>query len=93
MEARNIVCPLHRWTYALDGKLLGAPQFAQNPCLDLARSQLTSWNGLLFAGQRSVTADLASLGVANDLDFSGFGFDGSKSRSMHATGRRSSRCI
>ncbi|MGZ5233326.1 MAG: aromatic ring-hydroxylating oxygenase subunit alpha [Burkholderiales bacterium] len=74
-SARNIVCPLHRWTYALDGKLLGAPQFAQNPCLDLGRSELTSWNGLLFAGHRSVTADLASLGVANDLDFSGFVFD------------------
>ncbi len=23
-NTRNIVCPLHRWTYALDGKLLGA---------------------------------------------------------------------
>jgi choline monooxygenase len=74
-SARNIVCPLHRWTYALDGRLLGAPQFAQNPCLDLATSPLTSWNGLLFAGQRSVTADLAQLGIANELDFSGFVFD------------------
>ncbi|MDH5536466.1 MAG: Rieske (2Fe-2S) protein, partial [Betaproteobacteria bacterium] len=27
---RNIVCPLHRWTYALDGKLLGAPLFPGN---------------------------------------------------------------
>jgi choline monooxygenase len=74
-SARNIVCPLHRWTYALDGRLLGAPQFAQNPCLDLGTSPLTSWNGLLFAGQRSVTADLAQLGIANELDFSGFVFD------------------
>ena len=73
--ARNIVCPLHRWTYALDGRLLGAPHFPQNPCLDLARSQLTSWNGLLFAGQRNVAKDLAALGVAAELDFSGFVFD------------------
>jgi choline monooxygenase len=73
--AHNIVCPLHRWTYALDGRLLGAPHFPQNPCLDLARSKLTSWNGLLFAGQRNVAADLRSLGVAAEFDFSEFVFD------------------
>ena len=72
---RNIVCPLHRWTYATDGRLLGAPQFPQNPCLDLAKSKLTNWNGLLFAGQRRVFDDLARLGVAKDLDFSGFVYD------------------
>ena len=72
---RNIVCPLHRWTYTLDGSLLGAPHFPQNPCLDLAKSKLTSWNGLLFAGQRNVADDLAKLGVARDLDFSGFVYD------------------
>ena len=73
--ARNIVCPLHRWTYALDGKLLGAPHFDNNPCLDLAKSPLTDWNGLLFAGRRDVGRDLAALGVAKDLDFSGFMLD------------------
>ena len=73
--ARNIVCPLHRWTYALDGRLLGAPHFPENPCLDLARAKLTSWNGLLFAGQRDPAIDLARLGVAADLDFSGYVFD------------------
>jgi choline monooxygenase len=71
----NIVCPLHRWTYALDGRLLGAPHFRETPCLDLAKSKLTSWNGLLFAGPRPVGQDLAQLGVAADLDFSGFVFD------------------
>ena len=72
---RNIVCPIHRWTYALDGKLLGAPHFPRNPCLDLNKSRLTSWNGLLFAGTRDVAADLASMDVAAKLDFSGFVFD------------------
>ena len=33
--ARNIVCPIHRWTYDLKGELLGAPHFADNPCLHL----------------------------------------------------------
>ena len=74
-NSKNIVCPLHRWTYGLDGKLLGAPHFPQNPCLDLAQTPLTNWNGLLFAGQRDVARDFAKLGVASDLDFSGFMFD------------------
>ena len=73
--AQNIVCPVHRWTYALDGRLLGAPQFPENPCLDLANSKLAAWNGLLFAGQRNAAADLQRLGVTGELDFSGFIFD------------------
>lgn len=74
-KSKNIVCPLHRWTYGLDGKLLGAPHFAHNPCLDLGQTPLTNWNGLLFAGQRDIARDFAKLGVANDLDFSSFMFD------------------
>ena len=31
---RNIVCPLHRWTYGLDGELIGAPHFSDTPCLE-----------------------------------------------------------
>ena len=49
-NTRNIVCPLHRWTYDLQGKLLGAPEFPNNPCLDLERTPLSSWNGMLFSG-------------------------------------------
>jgi phenylpropionate dioxygenase-like ring-hydroxylating dioxygenase large terminal subunit len=70
-NAQNIVCPLHRWTYAMDGKLLGAPHFAEQPCLNLGRSPLQNWNGLLFEGQRDVARDLAHLGVRDALDFSG----------------------
>ncbi len=72
---KSIVCPLHRWTYALDGKLLGAPHFPGNPCLDLTQSPLVNWNGLLFNGRRDVARDLARIGVAHDLDFSGFMLD------------------
>ena len=72
---KNIVCPLHRWTYDLHGRLLGAPQFPKNPCLDLAQSNMSAWNGLLFAGRRNVAADLSRLRVAAELDFSGFIFD------------------
>ncbi len=31
----NIVCPLHRWTYSLQGELIGAPHFDHDPCLNL----------------------------------------------------------
>ncbi|MEO6030352.1 MAG: Rieske (2Fe-2S) protein, partial [Burkholderiaceae bacterium] len=28
----HIVCPLHRWTYDLSGRLVGAPHFPDDPC-------------------------------------------------------------
>ncbi|MDT8364165.1 MAG: aromatic ring-hydroxylating dioxygenase subunit alpha [Nitrosomonas sp.] len=71
---RNIVCPIHRWTYATDGKLLGAPHFKQNPCLDLGRKPLQQWNGLLFDGQRNIQQDLDNLHL-DEFDFSGHVLD------------------
>ncbi len=74
-NARHIVCPLHRWTYELDGKLLGAPHFPQNPCLHLTKAPLQRWNGLLFASGRNILQDLANVSVMKDLDFSGYMLD------------------
>lgn len=74
-RSSNIVCPLHRWTYDMSGKLLGAPHFPRNPCLDLGKTPLRSWNGMLFAGARDPQADFAKLGVLADLDFSGYMLD------------------
>lgn len=71
---RNIVCPIHRWTYATDGKLLGAPHFRQNPCLDLEKKPLQRWNGLLFDGQRDIQKDLSALHF-DEFDFSGHVLD------------------
>jgi choline monooxygenase len=72
----QIVCPLHRWTYDLHGELVGAPHFEQDPCLSLRNYPLQSWHGLLFEHNgRSVATDLAQLGAAADLDFSGYVFD------------------
>ena len=81
----NIVCPLHRWTYAAadprtTGTLIGAPHFEQDPCLNLHNYPLSEWNGLLFekgAGGRGrdVAADLANLGPRADLDFAGYALD------------------
>ena len=70
-NAPNIVCPIHRWTYDLQGKLLGAPHFENQPCTHLGRSPLRNWKGLLFDGPRDVARDLSSL-TLRDLDFSGY---------------------
>jgi choline monooxygenase len=71
----NIVCPLHRWTYDLKGELLGAPHFEEQPCLNLGRTPLQNWQGLLFEGPRDVAKDLAKLGVRQEFDFSGYMLD------------------
>jgi len=69
----NIVCPLHRWTYAPQGQLLGAPHFAKDPCLNLKNYPLREWNGLLFEDNgRDIEADLAGMGPRAALDFTGF---------------------
>ncbi|MCJ0764100.1 aromatic ring-hydroxylating oxygenase subunit alpha [Variovorax terrae] len=77
----NIVCPLHRWTYSARGPqpagtLLGAPHFAEDPCLNLHNYPLREWNGLLFEDNgRDIAADLAGMGPRAELDFSGYAFD------------------
>jgi len=75
-QGGNIVCPLHRWTYDLHGRLLGAPHFPQDPCLNLRNYPVQDWNGLLFEHNgRDVVGDLAKLGPRAELDFAGYVFD------------------
>ena len=73
----NIVCPLHRWTYKLDGELIGAPHFDHDPCLHLERyPQPQSWNGLLFENNGfDVAQALHGLQSETAFDFSGFVLD------------------
>ena len=54
-NAQHIVCPLHRWTYELNGELLGAPRFSESPCVKLRSRALTRWNGLLFNESRNTS--------------------------------------
>ncbi len=75
LASKHIVCPIHRWTYDSEGTLKGAPEFPGNPCLNLERTGLQRWQGLLFAGARDVNADLAGMKAATELDFSGFMLD------------------
>lgn len=74
-NTKSIVCPIHRWTYALDGKLLGAPHFERNPCLNLEKMPLKNWNGLLFSGKRNVSRDMEKLKALKTFDFSGYVLD------------------
>ena len=80
----NIVCPLHRWTYDLQGGLIGAPHFPVDPCLNLRNYPLQVWNGLVFeAGsgplaRNNVALDLGAIGPRTDLDFSGHVFGGAQ---------------
>ncbi|CAN5152661.1 aromatic ring-hydroxylating dioxygenase subunit alpha [soil metagenome] len=77
---RHVVCPLHRWTYDLKGELVGAPHFAQSPCLDLDRFAVRNWQGLLFEdkAQPALAEKLAELRgskYARYFDFSGYLLD------------------
>jgi phenylpropionate dioxygenase-like ring-hydroxylating dioxygenase large terminal subunit len=71
-HVKNIVCPIHNWAYDLDGRQLAAPQFDENPCLDLERSELAAWNGLLFEGPREIGEELAPLAGWTELSTSNY---------------------
>lgn len=62
-NGRSLVCPLHRWTYDLDGSLRSAPRFAELPSLGLPTRPVQEHHGLLFTGPRDVARDLAPLGI------------------------------
>jgi phenylpropionate dioxygenase-like ring-hydroxylating dioxygenase large terminal subunit len=48
--ARALACPYHGWTYALDGRLLSAPGFADRPASDLGLVPVSVavWDRLVF---------------------------------------------
>ncbi len=53
-DGKAIRCPYHGWTYKLDGRLVGAPEARQIPCLDKPRLGLfpvrvESFLGFVFA--------------------------------------------
>jgi phenylpropionate dioxygenase-like ring-hydroxylating dioxygenase large terminal subunit len=69
-KARNIVCPIHRWSYDLHGGLQAAPHFTEKPDRRLDIRALGRWGGLLFDGPRDVAAELADFSMASAFDFS-----------------------
>lgn len=73
-NTEHIVCPLHRWTYDLNGKLLGAPKFNENPCLHLQKTALENWQGLLFEAPHGIAKELDAMACKQDIDFSAYQF-------------------
>ncbi len=68
-NAYSLVCPIHRWTYDLRGKLLGAPEFPADLRLDLPHTPVANWNGMLFTGPRDPSIDLAQFHLLQDYSF------------------------
>ena len=78
-KCEHIVCPIHRWAYDTQGTLLGAPHFEKSAGIDfsrlnLQRTHLTSWQGLLFHGKQDVASHLNQLGCLNYFDFSQYAY-------------------
>jgi phenylpropionate dioxygenase-like ring-hydroxylating dioxygenase large terminal subunit len=71
----HLVCPLHRWTYDLHGRLIGAPHFDHDPCLNLRNYSLQRWNGLVFEANGFDVAAALAKATPPELDFSGYVFD------------------
>jgi choline monooxygenase len=74
-RAKHIVCPVHSWAYDLDGRQIAAPQFPENPGLDLPTLEVEEWNGFLFAGRRSVGEELAPLAGWTELNAANYVLD------------------
>ena len=71
----SIVCPIHRWTYNLSGKLIGAPHFKSLPCKSLERTHLFGWNGMLFDKEPSIVNALKKNPFADYFNFDKFVFN------------------
>lgn len=77
-RTKNIVCRLHCWSFAPDGKLRKAPYFTGEGKRDLTRRTLTDWNGLLFDG-RAPDLDLKEAGIDKLVCFDDYTFAESES--------------
>ena len=61
-----IQCPYHAWTYALDGRLVGAPQMESAPGFaktdyPLKQASLGVWEGFIFVNLAAVPPPLAEV--------------------------------
>ena len=78
-QIRNIVCPLHGWTYDLDGKLIGAPEFETCPEKHLKKYPTQNWNGILFEKYKfDIVSDLNKIKLSNYFNFSNYVFHSKK---------------
>jgi phenylpropionate dioxygenase-like ring-hydroxylating dioxygenase large terminal subunit len=75
-NTQNIVCPLHRWTYNIEGELIGTPYFSEKICTNLSRTPLQNWNGLLFEKNAfEVSKRVSKLSMSKEFNFGNYLFD------------------
>ncbi|RQR47264.1 aromatic ring-hydroxylating dioxygenase subunit alpha [Burkholderia sp. Bp9126] len=74
---KNIVCPLHRWTYDSSGALIGAPHFEPQPCRKLEQFPVHSWNELLFESDKPIDEVIQAFpgDILEEIDLSRYVFD------------------
>jgi phenylpropionate dioxygenase-like ring-hydroxylating dioxygenase large terminal subunit len=70
-NAKRFICPYHAWTYATDGRLIGAPHMEQSRVFDkkacsLPRYRLDSWMGFLFVNLDDDAAPLQPVMASMD---------------------------
>jgi choline monooxygenase len=73
-QRASIVCPLHGWTYDLEGQLIAAPFFEPCPDRSLRKFDTQTWNGMIFARGKDIVSDLAQMRLAKHFDFAGYTF-------------------
>lgn len=73
-NTKKIICQAHRWAYDNQGELTHAPQFEENPCLNLNNRQLKEWLGLLFH-EKKVSPPELSMELKARFDFKNYEFN------------------
>jgi phenylpropionate dioxygenase-like ring-hydroxylating dioxygenase large terminal subunit len=65
VNQKTLRCPLHYWTYDLEGKLIGAPHMGREETMDLRKSvrlpsvRLELWHGFVFVNLDPLAEPLA----------------------------------
>lgn len=72
-QLKRLLCPVHRWSYDLDGTLHKAPQFDPCPVRPLESATLHNWHGLLFDAPPP-RFDLTQVDCGERLHFEGYRF-------------------
>lgn len=57
-----ISCPIHRWTWDLEGRIKGARGFDRDCSMDLKQTEIHGWKGHVFAGGKEWLSDIDRIG-------------------------------
>jgi phenylpropionate dioxygenase-like ring-hydroxylating dioxygenase large terminal subunit len=81
-NAKSFVCPYHRWTYGLDGALVGAPHMKETIALPALRRESTLpplkielWHGFIFVNFDAAALPLAPTMVKLEPYMAGYDLD------------------